>query len=186
MKKDDIEQLFNRLEQQFDTEQPSQNHQVKFLEKLQSIPNDEAKLQDPVVLKINWVKPFFIAASLLLLFGVIFTSKASDTSIDLADVSPEMEQTQVFFKQAIARELFIIKKEVTPETQVIVNNALEQMEHLETQYLGLKEDLKESGQDKRVIYAMIDNFQNRINLLEEVLEYIEAIKNLHNLRPQDI
>ena len=60
------------------------------------------------------------------------------------------------------------------------------MNTLETQYENLKNDLLESGQDKRVIYAMIDNFQNRIDLLEQVLEHIEATKKLNDLRPQEI
>ena len=37
-----------------------------------------------------------------------------------------------------------------------------------------------SGKDKRVIHAMIQNFQQRIDLLSEVLEQIENIKSLNN------
>ena len=42
----------------------------------------------------------------------------------------------------------------------------------------LKKDLVESGNDKRVIYAMITNFQNRIDLLQNVINTIEEIKTL--------
>lgn len=186
MKKDDIEQLFNRLGDQFDTEQPRKNHKDTFLEKLQDMQTTPEQKVEVPVRKLNWIKPLLIAASLLLLFGVIFTTNTANQTIELADVSPEMEQTQEFFTQAIAKELYTIQQEVTPETQLIVDNALDQMKNLESQYEGLKEDLQESGQDKRVIYAMIDNFQNRINLLEQVLEHINTIKNLHTLRPQEI
>lgn len=186
MKKDTIEQLFDRLENQFDTENPSKDHKVQFLEKLQSMQFTEDKKKETPVRKLRWMKPLFIAASLLLLFGVIFTSNAPTAQIDLADVSPEMQQTQEFFTQAIERELFTIQQEVTPETQELVDKALGQMKNLEAQYELLKDDLMESGQDKRVIYAMIDNFQNRIDILEQVLEHIDAIKNLNDLRPQEI
>jgi cobyric acid synthase len=43
----------------------------------------------------------------------------------------------------------------------------------------LKTDLVDSGNDKRVVYAMIKNFQNRIELLEQVIEKIEEVKNLN-------
>lgn len=52
------------------------------------------------------------------------------------------------------------------------------MELLEKNYENLKIDLKESGNDKRVIYAMISNFQSRIDLLENVLKTIENLKTL--------
>lgn len=186
MKKDSIEQLFNRLENQFDTESPSDNHQASFLEKLQQLDASQPKKEKTPVRKVNWIKPLLVAASLLLIFGVIITNSLAPQDIDLADISPEMEQTQTFFTQTIERELFTIQQEVTPETQEIVDNALVQMNTLETQYENLKNDLVESGQDKRVIYAMIDNFQNRIDLLEQVLEHIEATKKLNDLRPDVI
>ena len=53
-------------------------------------------------------------------------------------------------------------------------------------YEKLKLDLTSSGEDKRVIYAMITNFQNRIDLLENVLEQIEEIKQLKNSNNENI
>lgn len=185
MKQDSLEQLFKRLEHKFDTENPSENHEALFLEKLQRI-NTPAPKQETTVRKLKWLKPMLIAASVVLIFGIFFTNNLPTQNIDLADVSPEMEQTQAFFTQAIERELFAIKEQATPETKEIVDNALTQINKLEAHYTSLQSDLMESGQDKRVIYAMIENFQNRIDLLEQVLEQIEAIKKLNDLRPKQL
>ena len=87
-----------------------------------------------------------------------------------------MANTQSFFTSAIAEELEKIDGERTPETEALIKDAMLQMEILETQYKQLKIDLTESGNDKRVIHAMIDNFWNRINILKTVLENIEGIK----------
>jgi len=89
-----------------------------------------------------------------------------------------MQETQEFFTKTIERELFEIKENITPENQALVEDAITQVDVLEKEYKKLKGDLLESGEDKRVIYAMIDNFQNRINLLQNVLEQIEVIKEL--------
>ncbi|HET7361517.1 MAG TPA: DUF4179 domain-containing protein, partial [Salinimicrobium sp.] len=62
-----------------------------------------------------------------------------------------------------------------PQTEAVINDALEQLEILETDYKKLKTDLAESGQDPRVIYAMISNFQQRIDVLKNVLETVENI-----------
>ena len=49
---------------------------------------------------------------------------------------------------------------------------------MEQDYQKLKTDLTDSGNDQRVIYAMISNFQNRIGILNTVLEQIEDVKQL--------
>jgi hypothetical protein len=97
---------------------------------------------------------------------------------DLASVSPELSKTQDFFTTAIAEELASIQSERTPETEALINDALSQLDILEKDYEKLKIDLTKSGNDKRVIYAMISNFQTRIDILQNVLTSIEHIKEL--------
>jgi hypothetical protein len=89
-----------------------------------------------------------------------------------------MQQTQSFFTSAINQELETIQSLQTPETKRLVDDAITQLTILETEYQSLKIDLKKSGQDKRVIYAMITNFQSRIDLLKEVASQIDELKNL--------
>ena len=90
-----------------------------------------------------------------------------------------MKETQDFYSTLIERELKSIEGERSPQTNKIINDALVQLETLEKEYNKLKKDLLESGQDKRVIYAMINNFQKRIDLLNQVLDQIETIKQLN-------
>ncbi|MEP0265699.1 hypothetical protein [Dokdonia sp.] len=182
MKKDSIEQLFDRLEGQLQVAEPSSDHKARFLEKLQSTQVQEEK----PVRKLNWWKPLAVAASIALVFMITLSPKGDTEIRELADVSPEMEQTQTFFTQTIERELFELQQQTTPETQAIVDDTIKRLDKLETAYDELKDDLAESGQDKRVIYAMINNFQNRIDLLQQVLEHIDAIKNLNDLHSSTI
>ncbi|MFT5891018.1 MAG: hypothetical protein ACI9Y7_001117, partial [Dokdonia sp.] len=157
-------------------------HKARFLEKLQSTP----QVKEVPVRKMNWWKPLAVAASIAFLFMITLSRNTTPETRELADVSPEMEQTQQFFTQTIERELFEINQQATPETQAIVDDAIKRLGTLEADYDKLKNDLSESGQDKRVIYAMINNFQNRIDLLQQVLEHIDAIKNLNELRPSTL
>lgn len=181
MKKDNIDQLFNRLGGAFDTDMPSANHKATFLEKLQA---SQEEIPEVKVRKLQWWKPLMLAASVLVVAGLLFSNTNTIESKQLADISPEMQETQEFFTRTIERELFEIKKQTTPATEKLVNDAMLRMEKLETNYNKLQDDLEQSGEDKRVIYAMIDNFQNRIDLLQQVLEHINAIKNLNELQPE--
>ena len=91
-----------------------------------------------------------------------------------------MANTQSFFTNVIAEELDKLEAETTPEVQILIKDVMIQMEILENDYEKLKQNLTESGEDQRVIYAMISNFQNRIELLQNVLQQIEDVKQLKN------
>ena len=103
---------------------------------------------------------------------------------ELADISPELSETQDFFVLTINEELKKLNAEKSPVTEDIVHDAMRELSILESNYQQLKKDLKTSGKDQRVIYAMISNFQMRIDILTNVLEQIENVKQLKTI-PND-
>ncbi|MCB0456858.1 MAG: hypothetical protein R2776_07755 [Flavobacteriaceae bacterium] len=168
---DSIEKLFEKFQDSFDTENTPVGHQQRFLEKL--------KAQQPVKKPISWWKPLSIAASVLLLLGVGFFGLMPTKETDgLASVSSEMEKTQSFFVTTINQEIETLKSFQDEDTQHLVQDALKRLELLQQDYENLKVDLVESGNDKRVVAAMIANFQNRIDILEQVFTTMEEIKTL--------
>ncbi|WP_298316423.1 hypothetical protein [uncultured Aquimarina sp.] len=173
---DEIEKLFERMENQLDVYEPSADHKIRFLEKLQK-QNKVVALQPK---KRNWVRPLAIAASIAILIGMISIAPILNTNdeADLASVSPQMEETQNFFTVAIKAQLEEIDKNSSAETTGLVEDAMKQLDKLESSYQILKKDLVESSNDKRVISAMIKNFQKRASLLEEVLEKINNVNKL--------
>ncbi|WP_296316827.1 hypothetical protein [Winogradskyella sp. UBA3174] len=176
MKKDTVDELFDNLKGEFDTSEPNKNHELRFLDKLKA--NDVTSNDSKKSSGSNW-KPFLaIAASVVICLSVFMTLQNKPEALDLASVSPELSETQDFFTATIENELKKLNKERSPLTELIITDALKQIQILETNYQNLKTDLNESGQDQRVIYAMITNFQNRIDILNTVLEQIEIIKEL--------
>jgi len=178
MEKDTIDDLFDNLKGEFDINTPNKGHENRFLDRLKA--NDVVSIDSKKSSSFNW-KPFLaIAASLVICFAVFTTTQNEPEALDLASVSPELSETQDFFTATIENELKKLNKERSPLTEQIITDALEQIQLLETDYQKLKNDLTESGNDQRVIYAMISNFQNRIDILNTVLEKIETIKQLKN------
>lgn len=180
MENDNLDSLFDDLKGQFDIETPQDHHEQRFLDKLKN--NTLASTEIDVDIKrksgFNW-KPFLaIAAALVICFSVFTTLRNQPDALDLASVSPEMSETQDFFTVTIENELKKLNKERSPLTEKIITDALAQIQLLEKDYKKLKTDLTESGKNQRVIYAMISNFQNRIDILNTVLEQIEIIKEL--------
>jgi len=71
-----------------------------------------------------------------------------------------------------------LKKKEILTTEKIIDDGLQQLNKLEKQYETLTFELKESTEDKRIIYAMISNFQQRIEILQSLLIQIEDVKQL--------
>ena len=180
MSKNTLDQLFKRLKNDFDVEEPSANHKQKFLNKLNK--NGALQLVKVDKQRRRLLKPLIgVAASFALLITLFIGLNKNEVANDLASVSPKMAETQDFFASTIAEELSKIEKEVSPETKILIEDAMQRMKALETEYESLKDDLAESGDDNRVIYAMISNFQNRIDLLQNTLQQINTIKQIKNL-----
>lgn len=179
MSTDNLNKLFEDLKDSFDVEEPNSDHTKRFLNKLSNnsgfVSNNKTNVR-------NLWKPLLgVAASIILIITLFITSNQTDKARDLANVSPEMAKTQSFFTSTISEELKKLEQASNPETRIIIKDALIQIKKLEIEYENLKGDLSKSGDDNRVIYAMIKNFQNRIDILQNTLKHIENIKQLNKL-----
>lgn len=181
MEKDTINNLFENLQGSFDTKEPQGGHQERFLEKLEaskSVVFIDTK-------KSFWRQSFSIAAAItiLLAIGVTFFN-ASPTSIEdqVAQISPEVSNTELYFASLIEEQVKVLKQENTPETKKIIDDTMIQLKKLETNYKILEQDLVSGGNSKLILSAMITNFQTRIDLLQNVLTQVSDIKNIkkHN------
>jgi hypothetical protein len=167
---DNLEKIFKEFENQFDVEEPNVGHFKRFEEKLN-------KGTKPNILFKLWPLIAF-AASIILIFGIWVGASFSKSGMELASISSEMGETQNFFVTTIEKELATIEKERSPVTEQLISDGLQQINKLEKEYQALTLELKESTEDKRIIYAMISNFQQRIEVLQNLLIQIEDVKQL--------
>jgi len=179
-----IEELFKTLQGSFDTEEPAEGHQQRFLDKL-SNANGVVRLAPK---KRNWWRPLSIAASIILLFAVGASLYTNQPSMDeqLAKISPEASQTQFYFANLIEEQIKELENESTPETKILVDDTMAQLTKLEINYKKLEQDLIGGGNSKLILSAMITNFQTRIDLLQEVMDKIENIKTFKNYDDENI
>ncbi|MCF4102815.1 DUF4179 domain-containing protein [Gillisia sp. M10.2A] len=176
MKIENLNEFFKDLD--LDFAEPSAGHNERFLERLQK---KQEKQKPKSKLRNLWIPFSAIAACALiafLMFGNIISQNISANSGDLANVSPEMKETQKFYTTLINSELEKVDAAKSPETIAIINDAKLQLEKLDVEYEKLKKDLVKSGNDKRVIFAMVSNLQQRIDLLNNVIQSIDTINSL--------
>lgn len=170
--KDNLDNIFKDLEGQFDLEEPTIGHFERFETKLNKGSNSSSKKRNNLYYFIS------IAASIILFFGIWIGSNLANSGMELADISPEMNETQNYFVNVIQKELQTIEIERNSDTEQIINDALKQLNKLENEYQSLTLELKESTEEKRIIFAMVSNFQQRIDVLQSLLIQIDDFKQL--------
>ena len=157
----------------YDIHEPSIGHFNRFQAKLE-------KQEKPQQKSINWYKYIAIAASLVLLFTFGFGNAHTSKGLDLADVSPKMEETQDYFTKVIHQELEKVNKVKNEENKKIINDALSQLKMLEDDYNKQKLELSNNSENKNIIYAMISNYQQRIEVLQNLLNNLNKFNKIKN------
>ncbi|SNR99514.1 anti-sigma factor [Flavobacterium sp. ov086] len=165
---DNLDELFNKFENQWDIQEMNSDHQLDFLNKLNK--------------KQSRKKYWFVtavAASIVLMLGISVFYK-NDKPKEFKFASKETQRTDSIFSILIDNELVKLKEKSSPENEQIINDALKQMKVFDADYTKILKELQKNGENKQIIYAMISNLQTRISFLQTVLKRIEENENLKN------
>ena len=166
---DNLDQLFNKFENQWDVQEMNSDHQVDFINKLNK--------KQPK--KRNYWFVTAIAASIVLMLGISLFYK-NEKPKEFKFASKETQRTDSIFSILIDNELVKLKEKSSPENEQIINDALKQMKVFDADYQKIINELQKNGENKQIIYAMISNLQTRISFLQTVLQRIEENENLKN------
>ena len=166
-----LDQLFENLENQWDIQELDALHYDRFSKKLALKKR-----------KRNFGFFYAVAASVVVLLGITMFYPKADSPKELKFASKETKQTDSIFTVMIEHQLDQIKAKKSPENEKIINDALQQMKSLDSDYEKIKHELEVNGECKPIIYAMISNLQMRISFLQNVLQQIEKTEKLKDLK----
>ncbi len=118
---------------------------------------------------------FLIMLSIFIRFHYLQSEKAiiETKIVSLSDISPKYEEVENFYKAGLDEKINEFQKlncKVDIEQKKMVDLELKQ---LDVVYVSLQKELKVNGNDKRIINAMINNYQNKIQFLELVIGQIK-------------
>ncbi|MDA6068862.1 anti-sigma factor [Flavobacterium sp. AC] len=167
---DDLDQLFEKFENQWDVKRMNADHQVDFLHKLNK--KKQPKKKNNAV----WA----IAASIVVLLGISLFYNNNEKPKEFKFASKETQRTDSIFSILIDNELVKLKEKSSPENEQIINDALKQMKVFDADYTKIIKEVQKNGENKQIIYAMISNLQTRISFLQTVLQRIEENEKFKN------
>lgn len=117
-----------------------------------------------------------VAAVILVLiaFGWFYAGKNQQKinhSIE-SMVMPEVAKTEAYYEEQYQEKLNEVEKHLTsyPDLRYNLNYDLQQLDSL---YADIKGDLKDGISNENIIEAMIQNYQMKIKILEDVLYFVK-------------
>jgi len=165
--KDNLEKFITDNREAFDQDIPS----PKIWERI-----DQQIVAPPKNRRVMMWKIAGVAASVAILigFGALLGANYSDSSslaiTDERSLSPELQEMENYYQKQIE------KKKARLVGLDYEGSVIEDLQQLDAFFKELKEELEVSpkGAEERIIEAMINNYQIRIDILERVLNHLES------------
>ena len=172
-----IDEIISRNRDLFDDREPSEGHFDRFSYKL------TARLHTGAVKRS--IVPYLLRAAVVTLLVTLSSLWSYDHLIrpnfnkrmTLSEVSPEYREvenyyvTQVNMMENEITSLDIVKN---PEQKKMLDQELRSMD---STYLELQKELKASPNDQRIINAMIEHYQTKVDVMNYILSQLKQINN---------
>lgn len=185
--KDAMEKWFDQ--QDFDLEQLPEGHEQRFLARLEAACEDEKQAVEQSatptgrVIDMKPILKWAAAAVIAVLIGSASFLVGKSQSSELKSVSPAMAKTQKEYVEVVDQQLLALNKLQSPATERIIADAKAKLQKLETDYSKVEKDFFTNADNPAVMDAMIQNFKNRILVLEEARQQIYSQQE--QLKKQD-
>ena len=185
--KDKIEELLIHNSEKLNSDEPFEGHFERF----------EAKLkikQKKKGIKINTVLKIAASVIFILLLGnqayLFFSPNKNDSEkgMSLASVSAEYEEVEFYYNNAIhvglnQWESFKSSGLISDEEQKMLDDELLEFEEL---YKNLQEDLEANPNDERVVNAMLEYYQAKLNVINMIVTKLQEVKQLNTTKNVEI
>lgn len=168
---DQFEKFIMENKSAFDDAEPSNEVWNKIDHKLESEPEKADK-------KSGWSIAWKIAAVLFLVSTIVLlTYRQPSEESSGPFLSQEFTDAEDYYVSMINQRKQTIKEKLTPEQK---QTFLKDINELDSMYSELKKTYQTNASSERVVDAMINNLQLRLDILNRQLEILENIKEQTN------
>jgi hypothetical protein len=180
----DIEKLIRENKSHFDSFEPSEGHFDRFTAKLeagQATTTTRLRLL-PYLLKAAAVA-ILVTLSSLWTWEHVLSPNADKMA--LGEVSTEYGEVEQYY----VRQVNLMEDEIkgiqisnNPEQNKMLMKELEDMDDM---YAELQKDLKANPDDDRVINAMIEHYQRKVEVMNYILTQLKDVKNDNQINEEN-
>lgn len=171
-----IEEIIRTNKDFFDGAEPSEGHMERFKMKL------ERRFSTRTIKRS--IVPYLLRAAvvtILITLSSLWTwehfIRSGRNRMTLGQVSPEYKEVENYYIHQVnlmESELGNIDLKNNPEQKTILN---QEMRSMDSVYVQLQKELKANPNDERIINAMIEHYQTKVEVLSYIVDQLKAIRN---------
>jgi hypothetical protein len=183
--KDELEKLILSNRYHLQDEEPLEGHFERFEARLKKTSKPVKTINLRPLLKVAAIVVFVLLAGNQLRMW-FFPEK--EAAITLGSISEEYREVEFYYTNAIQMGMSQWEKLsdeglVTEAEQKMMQEEQAEFDQL---YQQLQEELKTNPNDERVINAMIEYYQARMNVITIIINKLEEVKQLKNKKSHEI
>jgi hypothetical protein len=174
-----IEEIIKSNKEIWNSNEPSEDHFERFKVRL------ELRKQARTVKRS--IVPYLLRAAVVTLLVTLSSLwtwdhfiRPESSRMTLGQVSPQYREVENYYiHQVNLMQDEIINTDIqsNPEQKVILLNEMKSMDSV---YVSLQKELKANPNDERIISAMIEHYQTKLEVMTFIVDQLKAIRNNNN------
>jgi hypothetical protein len=171
-----IEDIIRNNRDFFEDAEPSTGHFERFNRKL------EKRFQGNAIKRS--IVPYLLKAAvvtLLITLSSLWTwdhfIRTGSTRMTLGQVSPQYKEVENYYVHQVNMmegEIVNIDLKNNPKQKAIL---LKEMNSMDSTYISLQKELKANPNDERIINAMIEHYQTKLEVMTYIVNQLKTIRN---------
>jgi hypothetical protein len=179
-----IDEIIRNNRDFFEDGEPSEGHLERFNRKL------EMRFHYAAVKRS--IVPYLLRAAvvtLLITLSSLWTwdhfIRSDRNRMSLSDVSPQYKEVENYYVHEVnlmESEISTIRLSDNPEQQEMLRKEMKSMDSV---YVQLQKELKANPNDERIINAMIEHYQTKLEVMTYIVNQLKGIRNENQKARED-
>lgn len=179
-----IDEIIKRNKDFFEGNEPMDGHLERFSWKLEKRLHSKTTKRSivPYLLRAAVVTVLVTLSSLWTWDKFI---RQDNQRMTLSEVSPQYREVENYYVHQVSlmeSELVNVDLKDNPEQKQMLSNEIKSMDSV---YVQLQKDLKVNPNDERIINAMIEHYQTKLEVMSYIVNQLKAIRNGNQNKSDD-
>jgi hypothetical protein len=179
-----IEDIIRNNRKLFEDREPSEGHFDRFSVKLE-IRHQKMASQRSIV-------PYLLKAAVVTLLVTLSSLwtwdhfiRPGSSRMTLGQVSPQYKEVENYYLHQVSLmegEIVNIDQSQNPEQKV---ELMKEIKSMDSTYVSLQKELKANPNDERIINAMIEHYQTKLEVMTYIVNQLKGIRNENLNKKED-
>ena len=178
----DLDKIFQENRAVFDTYEPDDGHFKRFEQKLNKF-NSKKK-----TFTIGYILKAAVVAVLVVLSGLWVYDNYNEAilkdGIALREISPEYNEVEIYYTHLVNQKYGEINKSQSLDS-IQKSLLMHELSEMDSIYANLKKDLRTNPNDQRVINAMIQHYQLKVEVMNQILQQLHQVQNINQQKSEN-